>query len=57
MDTHYQEWNFICSYGYTRSGVMALVDTFHELRLPVEKSHLGRYNGVMLRHFPPDLTK
>ena len=42
-DTHYPKWNFICSYGYTRSGVMALSTghLFYELRLLMEFSEIS----------------
>ena len=41
VDTHYLKWNFICSYGYTRSGVTALGHLFYELRLLVEFSEIS----------------
>ena len=38
MDTHYLKWDFICSSGYTRSGVTALSSghLFYEVRSLVE---------------------
>ena len=43
VDTHYLTWNFICSYGYARSGVTALSSghLFYELRLLVEFSEIS----------------
>ena len=43
MDTHYQEWNFICSYGYTKSGATALCSghLFRESRLLVQFSEIS----------------
>ena len=43
MDTHYKEWNSICSCGYMRSGMMVLISgqLFHELRLLVEFSKIS----------------
>ena len=43
MGTHYKEWNSICSCGYTRSGMTALISghLFHELRLLVEFSEIS----------------
>ena len=51
VDTHYLKWNFICSSGYTRSGVTALSrgHLFYELRLLVEFSrNLIRINPCLL---------
>ena len=43
MDTHYKEWNSICSCGYMRSGMTMLISgqLFHELRLLVEFSKIS----------------
>ena len=43
MDTHYKEWNSICSCGYMRSGMTMLISgqLFHELRLWVEFSKIS----------------
>ena len=43
MDTHYKEWNSICSCGYMRSGMTVLISgqLFHELRLLVEFSKIS----------------
>ena len=43
VDTHYLIWNFICSYAYTRSGVMALSSghLFYDLRVLVEFSAIS----------------
>ena len=53
VGTHYKEWNSICSCGYTRSGMTALISghLFHELRLLVEFSEISRIriNPCLLR--------
>ena len=43
MDTHYKEWNSICSCGYMRSAMTVLISgqLFHELRLLVEFSKIS----------------
>ena len=52
VDVHYLKWNFICSSGYTRSGVTALSSghLFYELRLLVSRifRNLIRINLCLL---------
>ena len=59
VDTHYQEWSFICSYGYTRSGHLfyqsRLLEEFSEISFTfIHVSYLG--NIFVLSTVSPGLT-